>query len=287
VDKLGRKYSLSIQTPEGLFLTIANPFTVEFDITRNILSSANTSSIRIYNLNENHRRQIFKDQFDYDVLKLISFKAGYGQNIPEIFNGNVSRAWSVREGVNFITQVESYDGGYAFANSVTNSAFPAGSNQKEIIENLVKSLGVSGVSPGVVGKTYDSTLQRGSSYSGSTTDILKTLTGGGFFVDNGKAHCLADDECIQGEIETIDSSVGLLGTPVREETYLRFDMIFEPRMLIGQAINLKSSTGASYNGLYKVVGVKHRGMISDAICGDAITTVELFYGAKSLTVIKQ
>jgi hypothetical protein len=35
-------------------------------------------------------------------------------------------------------------------------------------------------------------------------------------------------------------------------------------------------TEPQLNGQYKVVSIKHQGTISDAVCGDAITTVGLF-----------
>jgi hypothetical protein len=61
-------------------------------------------------------------------------------------------------------------------------------------------------------------------------------------------------------------------------------MIFEPRFLIGQALALESFTEKNFNGVYKVIGVKHKGVISDSVCGNAITSVTLWHGP-ALTVI--
>jgi hypothetical protein len=281
-DKLGRNYNLQIQTQSGSILTIAPPFTIEFDITRNILTSANVSSVRIYNISQNNRNQIRKNVNDYGDLRQITLMAGYGINLPVVFTGNITQAWSVREGVNVITQIESYDGGFAFANGITNEQFPAGTPQSTIIASLAGSL--PGVSIGAIGN-YPGTISRANSYSGTTTDLLRELTGGGFFIDNGKANCLGDSECLQGEIQVINSASGLLGTPVREQTILNFDMLFEPRLVIGQQIQLQSITEANFNGFYKVISIKHRGMISEAVCGDAITSVGLFYGTQALTTV--
>lgn len=281
MDKFGRKFELIVQTRNGGTLTIGPPFTIEFDITRNILSSANVSSIRVFNLSQINRDQIRKDAWSYDDLRSISLRAGYGTNLPEIFSGNISQAWSVREGTNFITQIESFDAGFAFINGVTSQTFPANTPQSTIIDTMLSSL--PGVKVGAVGN-YPGVTSRGNSYSGNTTDILREISGGGFFVDNGKAHCLGDSECILGEIQLIDSSSGLLGTPVRQETYLNFDILFEPRMVIGQKIELRSITGSNFNGFYKVISIKHKGTISEAICGSAITSVGLF-APTSLSVV--
>lgn len=284
--KFGRNYNLSIEKQNGSTLTVRPPFTVEFDITRNVLTSANVSSIRVYNLNENNRSQVRKNINDYGDLRLIRLEAGYGNNLPIVFEGNITQAWSVREGVNFITQLESFDGGFAFANAVTNTSFPSSTDQQSVIESLVANLASSGVKLGAIG-SFPGSLSRGAAYSGSTTSLLRELTGGRFYIDNGKAYALADNECIAGPVTLIDAKSGLLNTPVREQTIINFDMLFEPKLIIGQQVTLRSGTDSNFNGVYKVISLKHRGMISEAVCGDAITSVGLLQplGSQTLTIV--
>lgn len=283
MDKFGRNYILEVQTQNGSTLTITLPFTIEFDITRNTLTSANVCQIRIYNLSQKNRNQIRFNVSDYGNFRGITLRAGYGSNLPVVFSGNISQAWSVREGVNFITQIECYDGGFAFANAQTSVQYPAGTMQKDIIKNLAGSL--PHVSLGVIGD-YPGALSRANSYSGSTTDILREITGSGFFIDNGKANALGTNEYIDNGsgIALINSASGLLGTPVLEQTIVRFDMLFEPGLTVGQRIQLDSITEQNFNGFYKVTAVKHRGMISEAVCGDVITTGEFFF-SKILTPV--
>lgn len=278
--KYDRVYKLAVQAKSGQTITIQRPFTIEFDIHRNSLSSANVASFRLYNLNPNTRSQIRKDQFDYGDLRMINFSAGYGQDTAALgFQGDITQAWSVREGSNFITQIECFDAGYAYVNALSNVSYPEGTSYQSITEDLASKIpnvtvGAIGAIPGV--------LSKGNAYSGNPISLLSEITGGAFFIDNGKAYVLNDDEALAGGIEVIDSSSGLLGTPVRENTIIRFDMLFEPRLKIGQRILLNSITAENYNGVYKVVSLVHRGMISDAICGDAITTVGLFFGTQEL-----
>lgn len=276
MDKYNRNYLLLVQKKDGTTLQIKRPFTVEFDIHRNSLSSANVASFRIYNLAPNNRSQIRKDQFDWGDLRTISFAAGYGDNLSLAFGGNISQAWSVREGTNMITQIESYDGGFAYINAVTGQSFPAGTPQSTVIDTLVKSL--PGATPGSIG-TFVGQISKGNSYNGSTTDILTQITGGGFFIDNGKAHCLNDNECLSGDVPLINAQSGLLGTPVKEATFINFDMLFEPSLRVAQLVNLQSQTAeADFNGTHKVLSLKHTGTISEAVCGNAITTVGLLPG---------
>lgn len=278
MDKLGRNYILSVasQNDGPLDLIITLPITIEFDITRNTLTSANVCQVRIYNLSELRRNQLRFNSSDYGHFRPIVLVAGYGNTLATVFTGNISQAWSVREGTNFITQIECYDGGFAFNNGQVNLEFPAGTPQKTVIQAIGAtlprtSLGAVGDYPGVTG--------RGNSYSGNAMKILGELTGGGAFIDNGKFNALGTNEYIASlaGIGFIDSSTGLLGTPILEQTIVRFDMLFEPGLNAGQQILLNSSTEANFNGQYKVIGVKHRGMISDAVCGSVITTGEFFY----------
>jgi hypothetical protein len=141
-------------------------------------------------------------------------------------------------------------------------------------------------------------------------NLLREMTGGGVFIDNGIVNCLGDNECLQPQgIPIIDDSAGLLGTPTREQSILTLDMIFEPRVVVGQIILVNSSTGGqqilfdnlgnpiglaanagtvtNFNGYYKVNSVKHRGMISGAVCGDAVTSLRMFVGTKSLVKVTQ
>ncbi len=284
MQKFGRAYKLQIGTANGGLITTQLPFTVNFDITRNTLTSANVCSLRVYNLSKTHQNQLRFNIMDTGDYRPVTFYAGYGTNLPKVFTGSITQASSAREAgsTDFITTIESFDGGYAFNNSEINVSFPAGTSFNTIIKTVAAAL--PNVAIGSIGN-YPGSINRGNTYSGNAADILRDLTGGGFYIDNGKVNCLGDNECVPGQIQVIDSSSGLLGTPVREQTILHFDMIFEPRIVIGQQIQLNSETGANFNGFYKVISVKHRGTISGAVCGDAITTVGLFYGTQALSTV--
>lgn len=282
MDKYNRNYILRIEKEDGTTLEVRRPFTVEFDIHRNSLSSANVCQIRVYNLAPNSRKQIRKNQYDFGNLKTISFQAGYGDNLSLAFAGNITQAWSVREGVNMITQIECFDGGYAYVNAVTDQQFPGGTPQKSIIDSIAASM--PGTSIGAIGN-FPGQISRGNAYSGSSTAILGDLTGGAFFIDNSKVNALNDNECLDSDIPLINASSGLLGTPVLEAQYINLETLFEPSIKVGQLIQLESETDSFFNGRHKVLSIKHRGMISEAVCGSAVTQLGLLPG--SFTPIAQ
>lgn len=292
-QKFQRNYYLQIEGQDFSTIVIQPPFTIEFDITRNILSSANISTIRIYNLSLTNRNNIDFNLFNQSIFRSIELQAGYGWNMSTIFKGNITQAFSVRDGNNYITQIEGFDGGYAINNAQTNLQFPAGTPNQLIIETLASSLFQYNVTLGQVG-IYAGTALRGNSYMGPTLPLLAQLTGGGAFIDNQQINCLGNTSCLFGTDLLINSSTGLLGTPVRERNRIIFDILFEPGIIVGQLLTLQSSTSITstltnptqgVNGLYKVVAVKHRGTISESVCGDAVTTLTLLSGPGALSII--
>ena len=285
MQKWQRNYILSIQTSGSNWIDITLPFTMNFRISRNTNASANTARISILNLSKDTRLKIYKDKYTFDIYKGIELRAGYGdskETLPIIFKGNIKQAYSQRNGVDYQTDIECYDGGFAFLNGYTSKSFASGTSDRQILYSLVKDL--PAIDIGVIGN-FEGSLPRGNAMEGATTDLIKSVSKSNFFIDNEKAYCLQDEECYRGNITEISSASGLMGSPLREETMLTFEMMFEPRLQIGQHIHLTSQTESLFNGNYKVIGVEHNGTISDATSGRCVTKVTLYYGTKALKIL--
>lgn len=285
MQKWNRNYILSVQVEGNRWLDISLPFTMDFKISRNTFATANTGRFTIMNLSEGTRRQIYKDRYKFDLYKGIELRAGYGEKkelLPLIFKGNIKQAYSKKERVDYITEIEAYDGGFAFQNGRSSRSFSAGTSDKQILKSFIEDL--PAIEYGKIG-TFTGSLPRGNAMQGVTTDLIKSIADGNFFIDNEKAYCMQEEECFRGNITEINSASGLLGSPQREETLLTFKMLFEPRLQVGQYVHLTSETEKLFNGSYKVIGIEHSGTISDAVSGKCQTKVSLFYGTKSLRII--
>lgn len=277
-NKGQRSYKLSIEKENGEILEVTNPFTLEFEILRNTLSSVNTATIKVYNLSKQSRNHIRRDQFDFGVVKKVKLEAGYGSELSVIYQGTIYRAQSVRQGVNFITTIESQDGGWAAVNSKYSQQFPAGTSNADIVNSVVEQLKKDGISTGAISPLAGE-IPRGNSYSGSTLEVLSQVTGDGFFIDNEAVNVLGDKECIEGNVLVISSASGLLGTPTKENLFVSFDILLESRLKIGQRIKLESVTvDDDINTEYKVMAVTHKGTISEAVSGQCITSVKCLPG---------
>lgn len=281
--KLARNYELFVQTSTGDTLIITPPFTLELDITRNTLSSANICQIRLYNLSAVHRNQIYFNIFDQSDFRQIILKAGYGEtNLSTIFTGNISQAWSYREHVDFITQIECYDGGFAYVNGKVNITFPAKTPLITVIRTLMGFLPQTEI--GAIG-AFSGVLSRSNTYSGNAAQILTELTGGAFFIDNGKAYALQTTDYLAAvgtptqslPVIFVNDQTGLLNTPIREQSMYRFEMLFEPTLNVGGLVQVDSFTNPFVDGTYKITAVKHRGIISPVVSGDLITSGEFFF----------
>jgi hypothetical protein len=51
---------------------------------------------------------------------------------------------------------------------------------------------------------------------------------------------LNNNECIEGSIQLITAESGLLESPRRSDTQLVFKILFEPRLRVGQILQLES-----------------------------------------------
>lgn len=292
--KFDRRYFLKVETQprtpgsnapgDAFFATIGLPYTCEFSVTRNLLASANTANFRILNLAERSRNKIYKDQYNLLEYRAIQFWAGYSDQPPMIFNGNVKQAWSYRASgsKDVITEIEAYEGAYAMSNGFTSQTLAGGQSYASMIESLNNDLPF--LDSPVIGNLEGST-KRGVTLFGNTWKAVQTYAKGKAIIDNNKLIALNDNECIEGDITIINSKTGLLGTPYRANAMVELEMLFTPQLKIAQIVKLESETNKLFNGFYKVAGVQHTGVVSPAVSGSARTTVQLWLGTQALTTI--
>ncbi len=276
MTKDSRNYLLEVQGLDLSFTTIQPPFTMEFSSTRSYNSGVNNFSIKVMNLAQKTRNNLRKDR-TLDFFRQVILKAGYGDNIPVIIAGNIHRAWTYRQGTEYVTQIDGADMLFAAVNSAIFEAFVKDTLNKDILRAIVSTLKPLGIEEGAIGD-YPGKISRGNSYSGNAIDILDELSGGGFFVDNGVAHILGDDECLENEILVIGAASGLLGTPILESQIVNVNVLFEPQVKLAQLVKLESLEDPRFNGIYKVVSINHEVMVSPTVCGNAVTSLGLRSG---------
>lgn len=289
--KFKRSCLLSVQgsLDKTKFYSITQPLTIEFDVVRNTFASPNSGRFRIYNLSENVRKDIFHVRYDSDEVnrQRVQFFVGYetNQQLPLIFLGDVFIAGTKRIGPDWITDIDCFDGGVGMNSGQISLNRPAGWTAEEILTTLFGSMPY--VKFGAIGDIhYDNS--RGISMVGNAWEIAERMVGEGLlFIDNHKAYAINENEFIvkPGQIELILGPNNIIGTPRREGAIIEVDMILEPSVFIGQAVTI-NSLETVYNDTYKLMGIHHRGTISGAVCGEAITTLSLWTGTKTLRSVQ-
>lgn len=274
--KFNRNYLLSIQTNTVTsdndieFIQIEPPFTVIFSIVRSNMAALNSMQMDIYNLSEKSRSKIFQDRIDPTVYKRVIFQAGYG-NLSTVFQGNLFRAFSMRQGSNILTKIDCRDGDFDTRNTSASITYNKGVKKEDILLDLLS--GFTFLKKGKI-TSIEGNFNRPVVIDENSFFWIKKNVDG-VFVDLEQVNILKDDEVFVGDVPLINTEGGLLGTPQRENSFLSVTTIFEPRVVIGQAIEIESKIQKQYNGQYKVIGIKHSGVISESMGGSLTTTFNL------------
>lgn len=264
----------------GAAIIIQPPLTVQFTINRSVMASLNTMDIAIFNLGEVTRQRIFHDQFDFTNYRRVIFEAGYGNQLSMLFIGSIFDANSARQGSNMITNITSRTGFFDVRATQTFRTIAAGASLKQVLTSLIGDFPNINKNP-VIGDVGGEIFPRAVSLAGLTHYQLQELASPVRpYIDNERIFILKNNEIVTGDIPVIDASTGLLETPRRDDAYLSVTTLFEPRVQMGQGIKVISQVEKVYNGIYKVLGIQHQGIISEAVGGECRSTFSLLIGNK-------
>lgn len=283
--KFNRNYKIDFEIQGREKLTIGFPLTLQFSLSRNTFSQINTFTGTLYGLNKTSRALLYRDLYDMSRDIKINLYAGYENDMPLIFRGDFKECYSYQGSgeTEYKTEIEAFDGGMAMYLSRSNITFAKGTDSNVVINSLIndlKEIDSATISPQI----RIPATSRGSSFVGKTYDLLDEYVGGNMYVDNGHLYILERNDVLKGDLMVINADTGLLSTPRRREQVLEIEMTFEPRLIVGQQLELESKI-PEYNGIYKVIGITHEGIISGAENGKLTTKAQLFIGEKIFRMV--
>lgn len=209
-----RKIALQIDTIalEG----VSSPgLRVTAKVTRSLKPSANTATISVYNLNEQHRNALTKV-----ASPTVSLTAGYENQLTRIFVGQAIHVRHERKDGDIVTTVSTTDSGGAGQTKRIARSFPKGARAGDVLEALVKALGVK---PGNLAQVKaklnagkGATLySEGVSISGNVRDELGVLCrscGFEWSVQDGAVQILDAGKALDSAAIVLDKSL-FIGTP--------------------------------------------------------------------------
>lgn len=282
--KFIRTYEIRITTPDGYAITIKPPITCQLEVEQSVKgSSLSNASVTLTNLAPNTRNRLGKDKFTKVDYWQIIILAGYGNTLIEVFRGNIQEGYSYKQGTEWYTKLECYDGAYQVQNGFMSETFTKDMNMKDMIARSIKSM--PNLLTGVLGSPASETSpRRGRVVVGNPYNEIQKMTDGQAFISGESLYVLADNEVMPGDVFVLSGEDNKT-TPKRRDGYLEVDRIFSPELKVGRVAEIKSAV-EKYNGQYKIFGIKHSALFSQAEAGDATTTVSLFIGDKALLEVK-
>jgi len=222
---------------------------LSFDVTRTLAIEPNKGAIQVWNLSESSRTKV------QTISPLfVSLLAGYSSNVSKIFEGDVSRVWTERDGPDLITKFEAGDAELAYQTARIADSF--GSEQKfenvftRVVRALVRDTRISGKAAikklesgdfKAAGKRF----ARGFVTAGRTLDELARLAQSGALevsVQNGELQVLDVGETIEGVTVEVSPDLGLLGVPtVMQNGLVAMKTLLIPDIQPGRLVRLRSS----------------------------------------------
>jgi hypothetical protein len=281
-----RQFWMQVQGATRLW-TITSPLTLEMDVDRGIFQSVSRFTFKVYNLGVQARSDIYLDQNNWLATPrpivvnagYASWQSGYGPQTPQAFptiaRGQLFQAYSTKAGPSWVTTMTGWDGGYDQANAFINVPFSKSVTFSQRVTQIAKAM--PNLRSVYISPLITANVSRGATYSGKPWDILCELAlfaQADVFIDLGNLYMVPKGQAVpglSGGLNQVSTDFGLLNTPIKQQFRVSWDMIFEPRLTIGQNINLISDESEN-NGAYVLQGLSHRGIISDGVNGDLITT---------------
>jgi hypothetical protein len=298
-DKFNLFYSLTVQMNQtkSSAVIINYPITLMANIKKGIGSTFNSANITVYNLGEHLRNAIAKPRYDTANFTFVSLSAGYSAgNLVEIFSGNILQAYSVRVGNNIETRILASEGVFAANNAFINKTYNKGFSLQDFALEIIGSLSnvqtpsgtvETGLTKGVMGNVGapEKIFTRGITINSNTWTLANKYFKHQFFIDNGFINLMNVNDAFVGFVPLISSATGLLNTPVIQDNSLDVEVLFEPQIVVGQVIEVRSTTFRNINGQWKVQGLSHDLTISEGTSSQGITKLNLFLGTTILNII--
>lgn len=276
-----RRYILKITpitksgAPRGKSIVITDPLTIHFEVKRMPFMGDSCAVIDIYNLQPSTRSKLFLDYFDFNNIQKVELEAGYKNGkFDLIYRGRIVTCRTRHEKTENITRIEAQSGMFVLDSYISDS-YSSGQLTTQVAEKVasqIPGLEAAHIQPEAI------QIPRPVALRGNEMAVLKTYTKGKAFIDNEEIISMDNNTVVDGDVRVIDDETGLLGVPIREQVTLTVNCIFEPRIKVGQGLEIKSRIAPEFDGQYKVWGVSHSGTIGMAASGQCITTVQLFTG---------
>ena len=186
---------------------------IKFDLENTDVSSNNTGTISIWNLNDEHVSVL--EQKDC----MIALYAGYGDTKPLIFSGNVTNPETAMESTDRKTDLDVVDGRVAIRDTYLSLSYVGETLLQTIYGDCINQMGITCIySQGAAVLLAATKLPLGYAFIGTAADCLTQLCnayGLKWSIQNGVCQVLLAAEPISQQAYLLSEETGLIGVPKR------------------------------------------------------------------------
>jgi hypothetical protein len=248
---------------------------ISFDAGRSLGIEPNTCELRITNLNADHRKQLQEQttvpvrlEAGYDSLTSSTGAAladigVEGPRLAQLFVGDLRRAYSTREGPDWVTVISTGDGAKASRSQRVQMSFRPGVRWMQIYTDLAKKAGVD-IGNALQTIAGTATFQMPTAapvvIQGNPLRELEQLGRAHGFetsVQDGALQVLPLNTVMLNVPVDLSASTGLIGSPEpSSDGRVRFRSLLNGELMPGRAVKL---TAHSFSGVYRVERVNFTG----------------------------
>jgi hypothetical protein len=235
----------------------------------------NKADIEIYNMNSKTRgnfetvvQRLVKEQSGETKTKeelivgaIVIVNAGYVGTMDQLFQGNVRKFTTKKNGPDIITKIEAADGANGFEKGRLDKSYVGGTKVFQIVQDITKAMGLSlaPTAEAVLDKMNNSSFLNGYAASGDARELMISL------MKKLKLEWSIQDNLIQiipqGGITSqtavvLSPETGLVDSPSNTERGIFAKSLLQPKLAPGKPVRISSE---SVNGDFRIYKVKHEG----------------------------
>jgi len=186
---------------------------IAFSIQKGATKSPNKCTVKVWNTAPETRALI-------EVIgNVMILKAGYSEDIgaTTIFSGNVTRTLTVREGPDWITELEMEDGFMEFRDAKASLSFGKGATTQQVVTAINKKFGlpVRPMPADIARKQYPS----GFAFVGRVRDAMDKAcehSGLEWSIQNREIQIIKKGGVFKQKAYLLSADTGLIGSPMQE-----------------------------------------------------------------------
>lgn len=235
---------------------------IAFTIEKTLSSDPNSCEMEISNLAEVTRAAIGQP----DPLRIF-LSAGYAGAVKQIFTGDIRWSESNREQTGWLTKVHAGDGERAYKHARVNRSFKGGVQYKQLVTEIVGSMGLTVPSNLAESKELVSQLVNGAVVDGpSHRELTRIIQARGFeswSIQDGQLQVLKANETRPAVAHIISSDTGMIGSPgygsppaKGKAPTLKVVTLLFPEILPGDELDVQSR---QTRGRFRAERVTHSG----------------------------